>query len=146
MDLLNKTGAVNCFAVVRSVDISKVKTALCDLVLFAHLTFTSSPKKLEPEIADGILVNVMKNSLKKCCGSAAIVPLNEQAAFVISRIRKIHPPAHVIIVSPAHEVFQDLVNSIDMFPELEPIPPNIDSWSFTHLIMSRNLHQLRLKR
>lgn len=107
------------FAVVRADDISKVKTALCDLVRYANLNFVGSAKRLEPAFADNILTNVMKSPLRICCEAASIVPLNEDASAAIGRIRKIHPPAHIIIVSPRHEIYYELINYVDVLPDIE---------------------------
>lgn len=120
---LPKKNAINCFAVVRGNNLAKVKTALCDLVRFAHLTFADQPRRLGPSFADDILVKVMKSALKNCCESAAIVPLTEQAGSAIGRIRKIHPPAHVIIISPIQEIFHELINYIDILPEIDLTVP-----------------------
>ncbi len=110
---------MNSFAVIRADDVSKVKTALCDLIRYAHVTFEDNAKIIEPAFADNVLVNVMKSPLKIACGAASIVSLKEDAAAVIGRVRKIHPPAHIIIVSPRHEIFNDLANTIDILPEME---------------------------
>ena len=104
---------------------SKVRTALCDLVRYARLTFADKARRLEPAFADNILVHVMKSPLRTCCEAASIVPLEDEASAAIGRLRKIHPPAHVIIVSPRHEIYHELVNYVDILPEidltLEPI-------------------------
>lgn len=107
------------FAVVRADDISKVKTALCDLVRYAGLNFVGNAKRLEPAFADNILTSVMRSPLRICCEAASIVPLNEEASAAIGRIRKIHPPAHIIIVSPRHDIYHELVNYIDILPDIE---------------------------
>ncbi len=60
----------------------------------------------------------MKSPLKNACENASIVPLKEDASAAIGRLRKIHPPAHVIIVSPRHEIFYELSNYIDILPEI----------------------------
>lgn len=110
---------MNSFAVVRADDISKVKTTLCDLVRYAHLTFDGKPRKLEPAFADNILIHVMKSPLRCCCEAASIAPLNEDASAAIGRLRKIHPPGHVIIVSPRHDIYHELENFVDVLPEIE---------------------------
>lgn len=110
---------MNSFAVVRADDISKVKTALCDLIRYAGLSFVGKPKKLEPTFADNILIHVMKSPLKCTCGAASIVTLNEEASAAIGRLRKIHPPAHVIIVSPRHEIYYELEDYIDILPDID---------------------------
>jgi hypothetical protein len=121
MDLSKKQGEknINSMAVVRADDISKVKTALCDLVRYALLTFADKARRLEPAFADNILIHVMKSPLRTCCEAASIVPLTDEASAAIGRLRKIHPPAHVIIVSPRHEIFHELINYVDILPEID---------------------------
>ncbi len=121
MSLFRKQGetSINSLAVVRADDISKVKTALCDLVRYARLTFADKARRLEPAFADNILIHVMKSPLKTCCEAASIVPLTDEASAAIGRLRKIHPPAHVIIVSPRHEIYHELINYVDILPEID---------------------------
>jgi len=118
---MNRIGSdkMNSFAVVRGDDMSKVKTALCDLIRYANLTFEGKARRLEPAFADNILIHVMKNPLRMCCEAASIVPLSEDASAAIGRLRKIHPPAHIIIVSPRHEIYHELENFVDILPEIE---------------------------
>lgn len=110
---------MNSFAVVRADDMDKVRIALCDLVKYAHLTFDGHARKLEPAFADNILVHVMQSPLRARCEAAAIVPLNDDASAAIGRLRKIHPPAHIIVVSPRHEIYHELANYVDVLPTLE---------------------------
>lgn len=120
MDLFKKQGEnIKSLVVVRADDSSKVKTALCDLIRYAHLTFADKARRLEPAFADEILVHVMKSPLRICCEAASIVPLTDEPSAAIGRLRKIHPPAHVIVVSPRHEIFHELVNYVDILPEID---------------------------
>lgn len=110
---------MNSFAVVRADDMSKVRTVLCDLIRYAHLSFEGKARRLEPAFADNILIRVMKMQLRMACEAASIVPLNEDAGAAIGRLRKIHPPGHVIIVSPRHEIYHELANFVNILPEIE---------------------------
>jgi hypothetical protein len=125
---MDKIGSenMNSFAVVRADDMDKVRVALCDLMRYANLTFDGKARKLESAFADDILVHIMKSPLKAHCYAACIVSLNEEASAAIGRLRKIHPPAHVIIVSRRHDIFYELENYMDLLPELEvTINPNV---------------------
>jgi len=119
MDVIKIRGRMNSMAVVRADDLSKVKIALYNLVRYANLTFSDKARKLEPTFADNILTHIMKSPLRTCCSYAAIVPLEDQASVAIGRLKKIHPPAHVIIVSPRHEIYHELVNYVDILPEMD---------------------------
>ena len=107
------------FAVIRAESNIKVNVALRDLVRYGHLSFDDSPKKLDPEEADKVLEDVMHTNLRKNCNSAAVVPLGDHASSAIGRLKKIHPPAHIIIVSPRHDAFSLLARDIDEMPEME---------------------------
>lgn len=107
------------FAVIRADNSAKVNIALRDLVRYGHMEFSDSPKKMDPKKADSVLENVMNSPLKNTCSSAAVVPLGDHASAAIGRLKKIHPPAHIIIVSPRHSVFSSLATEISKMPEMD---------------------------
>lgn len=114
-----KEDNIRSLAVVRADDISKVRTALYDLIRYAHLSFADKARRLEPIFADNILIRVMKSPLGTCCGAASIVPLEDEPGIAIGKVKNIHPPAHIIIVTPRHEIFHELVNCIDILLEID---------------------------
>ena len=107
------------FALVRADDSDKVKIALHDLERYGHIQFSATPKCIEPNYADELLVSVMGVSLKSKCNSAALVELNNHAGAAISRLKKIHPPAHIIIISPRHKMFEELAVKFPKYPEFD---------------------------
>ena len=107
------------FALVRADDSDKVKIALHDLERYGHIKFSATPKCIEPNYADELLVSVMGVSLKSKCNSAALVELNNHAGAAISRLKKIHPPAHIIIISPRHKMFEELAGKFPKYPEFD---------------------------
>ena len=110
---------MNSYAVIRADDLDKARVALCDLIRYAHLTFGGKVRKLDPAFADNILVHVLNSPLRVNCEAACIVALNDDASAAIGRIRKIHPPAHIIIVSSRYDIYYELMNYIDILPEIE---------------------------
>ncbi|HII00841.1 TPA: DUF356 domain-containing protein [Methanosarcinaceae archaeon] len=107
------------FALVRADDSDKVKIALHDLERYGHIQFSATPRCIEPNIADDLLVSVMGVPLKSKCNSAALVELNNHAGAAISRLKKIHPPAHIIIISPRHKMFEELAGKFQKYPEFD---------------------------
>jgi hypothetical protein len=107
------------FAVIRADSSSKVHIAIRDLVRYGHIAFNDSPKKMDPQRADKVLTDVMNTSLRNTCNSAAVVPLDDDASAAIGRLKKIHPPAHIIIVSPRHSTFSNLARDIHDLPEID---------------------------
>lgn len=107
------------FALVRADDSDKVKIALHDLERYGHIQFSATPRCIEPNFADELLVSVMGVPLKSKCNSAALVELNNHAGAAISRLKKIHPPAHIIIISPRHKMFEELAGKFQKYPEFD---------------------------
>jgi len=107
------------FAVVRADDSDKIKIALHDLEHYGHMRFSSNPKRIEPNYADHLLVSVMGVALKDKCNSAALVELDNHPGAAISRLKKIHPPAHIVIVSPRHDVYRELRDNSELYPEFD---------------------------
>ena len=64
-------------------------------------------------------MSVMGVALKSKCNSAALVELNNHAGAAISRLKKIHPPAHIIIISPRHKMFEELAVRFSKYPEFD---------------------------
>jgi hypothetical protein len=110
---------VKSFAVIRGDNSDKVNVALHDLEHYGRMRFASKPKRIEPTFADNLLVSVAGVPLKARCNSAALVELDNNAGSAISKLRKIHPPAHVVIVSPRHDVYEELMDNSEMYPEFE---------------------------
>lgn len=106
-------------AVIRSDEHHKLWTALNDLRQHAGISFSDVPRQIDPVMADEVLTKVMNAPLKNRCKSAAIVGLKDNAGAAIGSIRRIHPPAHIIIVSPRHSIFEELKEQISSLPLLQ---------------------------
>ena len=96
------------YAVVRGDNDEKVRIALHDLQRHAELGFLTTPRRLSAKYADSVLENVMGVKLRATCGSASIVKLDCCAGEAIDKVRRIHPPAHVLIVSNKHAAYGEL--------------------------------------
>lgn len=107
------------FAVIRADSANKVHTALLDLRRYGRMAFCGVPKFISSAYADDILTEVLTTPLRNKCNSAAVVPLNTVPSVAIGKLSKIHPPAHIIIISPKHDIFEDLKDGIDSFPDFE---------------------------
>ncbi len=107
------------FAVIRAEDQNKVKIALHDLEHYGSMKFRSDPKRIEPNYADQLLVSVSGLPLRSKCNSAALVALDTNAGAAINKLRKIHPPAHVVIISPRHAAFEELADTEELYPDFD---------------------------
>jgi hypothetical protein len=107
------------FAVIRADSAIKVHTALLDLRRYGQMVFSDVPKLISSNYADDILTEVLCTQLRNKCHSAAVVSLKTVPSVAIGKLSKIHPPAHVIIISPQYNIFEELKNNIASFPRFE---------------------------
>jgi hypothetical protein len=108
------------FALIRADDTDKVKIALHDLETYGHIQFSENPKNIATKYADQILTSVMGAMLKNECCAASLVQLETPPGAAISNLKKIHPPAHIIIISPRHDkIYEELLNNYDNFPDFD---------------------------
>ncbi|MCL7413760.1 MAG: DUF356 domain-containing protein [ANME-2 cluster archaeon] len=113
------------FAVIRADSATKVNTALLDLRRYGRMVFSDVPKYITADYADEILTEVLSTQLRNKCHSAAVVPLKTIPSVAIGKLSRIHPPAHIIIISPKYDVFEELKSEISSFPKFEvhkPVP------------------------
>jgi hypothetical protein len=120
-------GKINCFAVVRGSNSKSVITALCDLYRHAHMTFVYMPRSCDAQLADDILVRTLNRPLIQPCQYAAIVPLVDDPGSAIFRLREIHPPAHIIILSARHKMFADVGDFFSSLPKMDFSLPRLDA-------------------
>ncbi|WP_421077799.1 DUF356 domain-containing protein [Methanothermococcus sp. Ax23] len=102
---------------IRGDNYEKIKNALADIHRHAKLTIIGKPKIMVPEAADELLKYILGN-IKKPCKKACLVKIEENAPRAIDKIRKIHPPAHIVVISERHEPYPYLIED---FPKMPPL-------------------------
>jgi hypothetical protein len=94
---------------------SKILNALADIERHANLNIVSKPKILDNNFADDIAKNILKTKLKTKSKSSVVVQVKEDTTKSILQVKKIHPPAHIIIISeeyPEYDILKsELVNA-----------------------------------
>ena len=103
---------------IRGDNYEKIKNALADVDRHAELNIIGKPKIILPEAADEILKHVL-GEVKKPCRKACLAKIEESAPKAIDRIRKIHPPAHIVVLSERHEMYEDLLRDFPKMPILK---------------------------
>ncbi|EHP87371.1 DUF356 domain-containing protein [Methanotorris formicicus] len=102
---------------IRGDNYEKIKNALADVDRHAELTIIGKPRIILPEAADEILKHIL-GEIKKPCKKACLAKIEENAPKAIDRIRKIHPPAHIVVISERYEMYDDLLRD---FPRMPPL-------------------------
>ncbi|OKY77708.1 MAG: hypothetical protein BTN85_0176 [Candidatus Methanohalarchaeum thermophilum] len=107
-----------CFGLIRADDSEKLKKAIDSLDREIDVDLDKGPKRFNASRADDILTKVLDSPLKNECEYAALCKINEKASRAINIIQDTRPPAHIIILSQKHDVYDQVRNSYNKLREL----------------------------
>jgi hypothetical protein len=94
---------------VRGDNNSKLLNAVADIERYALLNVIGSPQKIDAEFADSMVESILDAPLRNKSNIATAFFVKEDSTLAIMQIKKIRPPAHVIVVSDEYKEF-DLLN------------------------------------
>lgn len=98
---------------------AKLLNSIADIERHAGLKINGKPRLVENEFADNLAQNILKRKLRKKAAISAVINVQEGATKSIMQVKKIHPPAHVIIVSDEYPEFEELKIEFSRAPELK---------------------------
>ncbi|WP_048189927.1 DUF356 domain-containing protein [Methanobacterium sp. SMA-27] len=93
---------------IRAEDQGKLLNTIADIERHAGLKVAGKPRILNPKTADEIAGKILKQELRSKSDIAVLVRVEDDTTKSIVHIRKIHPPAHVIVISEEYGEFKDL--------------------------------------
>ena len=97
----------------------KILNALADIERHANLKIAGKPKILDPQVADKIAKGILKQNLRTKCEIAALVKVLEDTTKSIMHIKKIHPPAHLVVISDEYKEFKEIKQIYNKLPALK---------------------------
>lgn len=97
---------------VRGENNSKILNAIADIERHADLTLVTKPKKVDPKFADKIVENVLNAPLRTKSKVAAAFRVKEDTTIAILQVKKIHPPAHIVVVSNTYDGYKELTKIV----------------------------------
>ncbi len=92
---------------------TKIFNAIEDVEKHACLKIISTPKSLDSSVADKIVSKILNADLKSVSKVAVAFRIEEHPTVAISKIRSIHPPAHITVVSDEYEVYNELLDILE---------------------------------
>ncbi len=97
----------------------KLLNALADIERHADLKIAGKPRMLNPQIADKTAKGIIKQNLRTSCEVAALVKVLEDTTKSIMQIKKIHPPAHLVVISDEYKEFEEIKQTYNRLPVLK---------------------------
>ena len=104
---------------IRGENNSKILNAIADVERHANLNLTTKPKRIDAKYADKIVENILKAPLRTKSKVATAFRIKEDTATAIVQIKKIHPPAHVVVVSDEYGAYSKLEYVLNKAPEFK---------------------------
>ena len=93
---------------IRGENNSKILNAIADVERHANLNLVTKPKVIDAKYADKIVENILKAPLRTKSNVAAAFRIKEDTATAIVQIKKIHPPAHIVVISNDYDDYKEL--------------------------------------
>ena len=103
---------------VRGENNSKLLSAINDMERHGNLTLTTRPKVIDASFADSLVEGILNSKLKTKSNVAIAFFVKEDTTLSILQVKKIHPPAHVVVVSDEYGAYSKLeyvLNKADDF-------------------------------
>ena len=104
---------------IRGENNSKLLSAISDMERHGNLNLVSKPKVIDASFADSLVENILNSKLKTKSNVATAFFVKEDTTLSIMQIKKIHPPAHVVVVSNEYDSYSKLeyvLNNAEYFP------------------------------
>ena len=98
---------------VRGENNSKLLSAISDIEKHGNLTIATKPKIIDADFADNLVEGILNSALKTKSSVATAFFVEEDATLSIMQIKKIHPPAHVVVVSEEYDGYGRLEKLLD---------------------------------
>lgn len=92
---------------------AKLLNAIGDMERHANLSIISQPKVVDSHFADSLVEEILNSKLKTKSSVATAFFVKEDPTSSIVQIKKIHPPAHVVVVSDEYDGYDRLDEFLD---------------------------------
>jgi hypothetical protein len=94
----------------------KILNSLADMERHAGLKINGTPRIIDPKVADKFAERIMKENLKFKSSQSVLVKVEGDTTRSIVQIRKIHPPAHLIVISEEYPEYDNMDSKFQSLP------------------------------
>ncbi|ASJ07834.1 hypothetical protein A3L11_00775 [Thermococcus siculi] len=108
----------NTIVLVRTDNFQKASIALADLVRYGGMKIRGDPRIIPPALSDWAFEHISGEKPRKRFKAHVVAQIDLPPAKAIGRLTDIHPPAHVLVVPPDTEVWEELMRLWKTFEKL----------------------------
>lgn len=109
---------------IRGENKSKLINAILDIERHGNLTLITNPKIISAKFADSLVEQILNSKLKTNSNVATAFFVKEDITSSILKIKKIHPPAHVVVVSEDYKSYRELEEKLTIAQDLKGFKPS----------------------
>ncbi len=104
---------------IRAENQTKILNSLADIERHAGLKINGTPKIIDNTMADKYAQSILNAKLRSRSKIAVIVSVQEDATRSILQIKKIHPPAHILVISKEYTQWEKIKKIFSTLPPLK---------------------------
>jgi len=113
----------NTMVLVRTDSFQKASVALADLVRYGGMKIRGDPRIVSPALSDWAFEKISGEKPRKRFKAHIVAQIDLPPAKAIGRLMDIHPPAHVLVIPPDTEVWEELMRLWGTFEKLRGFHP-----------------------
>lgn len=104
---------------IRAENQTKILNSLADIERHAGLKINGTPKIIDTTLADKYAKSILNARLRSKSKIAVLVSVQEDTTRSILQIKKIHPPAHILVISKEYPQWEKLKKIFSTLPPLK---------------------------
>jgi len=113
----------NTIVLIRTDNFQKASVALADLVRYGGMKIRGDPRIISPALSDWVFEKVSGEKPRRRFNAHVAAQIDLPPAKAIGRLMDIHPPAHVLVVPPDSEAWEELIRLWGSFEKLKGFHP-----------------------
>ncbi|WP_099211705.1 DUF356 domain-containing protein [Thermococcus henrietii] len=113
----------NTIVLVRTDNFQKASVALADLVRYGGMRIRGDPRIIPPALSDWAFEKISGEKPRKRFKAHVVAQIDLPPKKAIGRLMDIHPPAHVLVIPPDSEVWEELMRLWGGFEKLRGFHP-----------------------
>ncbi|WP_457751140.1 DUF356 domain-containing protein [Thermococcus sp.] len=113
----------NTIVLIRTDNFQKASVALADLVRYGGMKIRGDPRIISPTLSDWVFEKVSGEKPRRRFNAHVAAQIDLPPSKAIGRLMDIHPPAHVLVVPPDSEAWEELIRLWGSFEKLKGFHP-----------------------
>ena len=113
----------NTIVLVRTDSFQKASIALADLVRYGGMKIRGDPRIIPPALSDWAFEQISGEKPRRNFKAHVVAQIDLPPSKAIGRLMDIHPPAHVLVIPPDTDVWEELMRLWKTFEKLKGFHP-----------------------